>query len=365
MKHTCLVGVMLLATTLLPMSISAEEGNSPPVAISGGPYVGEEGSPVLFDASDSYDPDNDPLEYNWDLDGDGMEDFIRLWFSDSTISTTWFDDYSGEMSAYVRDPSWEVDIDTTTVVIYNVDPLITSLILPEEPVRVNEEITLLATFIDPGIYDTHTAEIDWGDGISEGFIEEEDGSGTVYDSHSYSAPGVYTVSLTVTDDDGGSDTMIYRYIVVFDPEEGFITGGGWIDSPEGAYPADATLTGKATFGFIAKYKKGQSTPTGNTEFQFHVAGLTFHSVSYEWLVITSHKAMYKGIGTINGDGCYGFMISVVDEALTSSTDVDQFRMKIWDTNNDDEIVYDNNIGADDADIPSTALDGGQIVIHKR
>ena len=35
--------------------------------------------------------------------------------------------------------------------------------------------------------------------------------------------------------------------------------------PAGAYSGDRGLTGKATFGFESKYKKGQSTPDGNTE----------------------------------------------------------------------------------------------------
>ena len=40
---------------------------------------------------------------------------------------------------------------------------------------------------------------------------------------------------------------------------------------------------------------GQSTPSGNTEFQFKAGDLNFHSSDYEWLVITGGgKAIYKG-----------------------------------------------------------------------
>ena len=81
---------------------------------------------------------------------------------------------------------------------------------------------------------------------------------------------------------------------MFDPEGGFVTGGGWINSPEGAYTADPTLTGKANFGFVSKYKKGATTPTGETEFQFRVADLNFHSDIYQWLVVAGARAQYKG-----------------------------------------------------------------------
>jgi len=95
-------------------------------------------------------------------------------------------------------------------------------------------------------------------------------------------------------------------------------------SREGAYAADPILIGKATFGFVAKYKKGAEVPDGNTEFQFHAVELNFHSSSYEWLVVTGgNTAKFKGVGTKNGEGSYKFMIWAGDG------DPDTFRIKIW------------------------------------
>jgi hypothetical protein len=105
-------------------------------------------------------------------------------------------------------------------------------------------------------------------------------------------------------------------------------------------------------------------PTGQTEFQFKVADLDFHSDSYEWLVIAGHRAMYKGVGTVNGAGNYGFMISAVDAELTPSTHVDRFRIKIWDKDDGDEVIYDNEMGEDEDADPTTDIGGGSIVIHK-
>jgi hypothetical protein len=170
--------------------------------------------------------------------------------------------------------------------------------------------------------------------------------------------------VTVTDDDGGSDSRAFEYIVVFDPEGGFITGGGWINSPAGAYVSEPELTGKANFGFVSKYKKGATVPTGNTEFQFKAGDLNFRSDSYDWLVVAGAKAMFKGVGTINGSGNYGFMLSAIDAAQTPSTDTDLFRIKIWDKGNGDAVVYDNQLGAGDDTDPTTAIGGGNIIVHK-
>jgi hypothetical protein len=180
----------------------------------------------------------------------------------------------------------------------------------------------------------------------------------------YQVAGVYTLTCRITDGTGGSDTEEYRYVVVYDPNGGFVTGGGWITSPTGAYAADPTLTGKATFGFVSKYLKGASLPSGSTEFQFKAGDLNFHSSSYHWLVVSGARAQYKGVGTINGTGEYGFMLTVTDGQLTGGGGVDRFRIKIW-LNSTGEVVYDNQIGAGDDANPTTAIASGSIVIHKK
>jgi parallel beta-helix repeat protein len=242
----------------------------------------------------------------------------------------------------------------------NEPPEILSISGPD-PVQVNTEMSITGTFSDPDEGDTHTAEWNWGDETtSTGTAEEGTASGT----HTYDNPGVYTVTLTVTDEADESDSMTYKYVVIYDPSSGFVTGGGWIDSPAGAYVADDTMTGKASFGFVSKYKKSATTPTGNTEFQFKAGGLNFHSDTYDWLVISGPKALFKGNGTINNEGNYGFMLTAIDGELNGGGGVDKFRIKIWDIDNDDTIVYDNKIEAEDGADPSTALGGGQIKIHK-
>ena len=226
-------------------------------------------------------------------------------------------------------------------------------------------INASADFTDPGILDTHTAEFDWGDGTtSAGTVTESDGSGSVTGVHTYVTPGVYTITLTVTDNDGDSGQAVFQFVVVYDPEGGFVTGGGRIDSPAGSYIADTTLAGRASFGFVAKYKKGATIPTGQTQFQYKIGDLNFHSANYQWLVIAGARAQYKGTGTINGQGNYGFMLTAIDGDINGGGGTDKFRIKIWDKDDGDTIVYDNLMDApDDADPETLLLRGGSIVIH--
>ena len=196
---------------------------------------------------------------------------------------------------------------------------------------------------------------DFGDGSS--------GTG-VMPSHSYAGAGIYNVCLTVNDGTVNSDPNC-TIVVVYDPSGGFVTGGGWIDSPAGAYSADPDLTGRATFGFVAKYKKGASVPTGNTSFALDLAGLAFYSDSYEWLVVNrgGANAQFKGSGTVNGGldpngEPYKFMLWAGDGSP------DTFRIKIWfEDGGVETVVYDNGFdgSGNEAGQP---IGAGNIVVHK-
>jgi uncharacterized repeat protein (TIGR01451 family) len=152
-------------------------------------------------------------------------------------------------------------------------------------------------------------------------------------------------------------------VAVYDPDGGFVTGGGWINSPAGAHAAQPLLTGKANFGFVSKYLPGADTPSGETEFQFKVANLNFRSSTYEWLVVAGARAQFKGTGTINNAGDYGFLLTAIDGQQPGGGGTDKFRIKIWERLSGN-ILYDNQIGKDDAGNDATELGGGSIIIHR-
>ncbi len=226
-------------------------------------------------------------------------------------------------------------------------------------------------FSDQGSQDTHTAEwmftyLSDGSLVSEtrtGTLTQGAGSGSVNDAFAFQEAGVYTVTLSVTDSDGAITTSAESTFVVYDPSAGFVTGGGSIDSPAGAFVPDPTLTGRATFGFVSKYKKGRNVPDGQTQFQFRSGDFDFHSDVYQWLVVGGARAQFKGLGTVNGEAGYGFLLTAIDGQVSGGGDSDKFRIKIFDTATD-EIVYDNQMGDDDDAALTTVLTGGQVIIHK-
>lgn len=233
----------------------------------------------------------------------------------------------------------------------NTAPEIEYIYAPLEPVRVSTAVVVEASFSDADAGDSHIAGWNWGDGTSSvGTIDQINCAAS--GSHTYSAAGVYTITLTITDASNASDQDAYEFVVVYDPDAGFVTGGGWFWSAIGSYP-HMSVEGKATFGFVSKYQKGAEVPTGNTQFQFKDGDLNFHSSSYDWLVVTgSDYAKFKGTGTVNGAGEYKFMLWAGDGSP------DTFRVRIWtEDGGTEDVVYDNGF--------DQAIGGGSIVIHTK
>ncbi|UCE37983.1 MAG: right-handed parallel beta-helix repeat-containing protein [Thermoplasmata archaeon] len=194
-----------------------------PVANANGPYSGFEGSAISFDASLSYDPDGDPLQYRWDFDNDGIWD--TNWSSSPFENYTWSDNYFGDVILEVTDGVF-TDSENTTVSVYNVAPTIIKFgpFFGNEPYLV--DITTDST--DPGSDDlTFKWEFEYGPTITNIFFNDgaspdpyPSAIGGTYPfiatdsvSHEYGDNGNYSVTLTVTDDDGAVAEYI-TYVIV-------------------------------------------------------------------------------------------------------------------------------------------------------
>jgi PKD domain-containing protein/thrombospondin type 3 repeat protein len=166
--------------------------NQPPVAAPGGPYEGNEGSPVMVDGSGSSDPDGDPLTYQWQFDNGNSATGV-------TAENTWDDDGSYMADLTVTDPSGAYSTQQATVTIHNVAP---TVVLG----AMSTELTLDAStgsgsFSDPGV-DTWTVTVDYGDG-SPAAVTANAPEGAIALSHAYAGDGNYTVTVRVDDGDGG------------------------------------------------------------------------------------------------------------------------------------------------------------------
>lgn len=84
-------------SNILYLTAQASLDRSQPLAAAGGPYTGQVGTPITFDASASSDPYGTPLSFAWDLNGDGV-------FSDASgavASITFQDAFSGHIAVDV------------------------------------------------------------------------------------------------------------------------------------------------------------------------------------------------------------------------------------------------------------------------
>jgi hypothetical protein len=326
-----------------------------------------EGTTVGLDASRSSDCDGSALQYAWQqISGPPVQ------LADPTSAQASFtpgDDGTYRFAVTVTSAAGSGSAEVV-VTASNASPSV-SMTAPVsgllEPV--GTAVAFQGSFTDAGALDTHTAG--WSfDALTtvavQGAVSESRGSGIVSGTYSFAAPGVYPVTFGVWDDDGGvgstnSVAGLAAFVVIYDPSGGSASGGGTIQSPAGAYMPDASVTGKAIFGFVSEYRKGRTVPTGEMHFQAPL--LAFKSLTYEWLVVAGAKAQFKGTGSINGAGTYRFMVAVIDGKV-SGDGIDRLRIKISDSVSG-SVVYDNEPGADDMADPTTALRTGSIVVHDK
>ena len=326
--------------------------NASPQASSGGAYACAEGSAVTF-AMNATDADTDALTYSWDL-GDGTTG------SGATppASHVYADNGSYAIMLAVDDGRGGVDTARTTATIANVAPTLAPFSIPTTPLPLTAggvTLPISATFVDPGTADTHTATLDCGTGTS---VSSPAPNGKAGGECTFPSPGVYAIQLSVTDDDGGTDTKLATgQVVIYDASGGWVTGGGWIASPAGALASSPAATGKLTFGFVARYEVASTTPSGNAEFKLSLGKLDFRSTSFDWLVVGDATAELQGRGTMNGAGDYAFKVVAVD-----GVSMDAIRIRIWNRLTGD-VVYDNRPGEPIDATTTTTLGGGSIALH--
>ena len=131
------------------------------------------------------------------------------------LSHVYADDGAYTVTVTVTDDDLGVGSDTVTVTVRNVAPVVTAT---GDTINENGVATVSGTITDPGVLDTFTVVIDFGEGAPQSYAYPV-GSTTYSETHQYlddnptaTASDNYTVTVTVTDDDlgVGADTTVVR-----------------------------------------------------------------------------------------------------------------------------------------------------------
>ncbi|MFD2247153.1 T9SS type A sorting domain-containing protein [Pontibacter ruber] len=199
-----------------------------------------------------------------------------------------------------------------------------------------------------------------------------------------SEPDMYKMHVTYGGEAGCPTRDTTLYVHVFDPQAGFVTGGGWITSPVNSAYEFMQKGTKAYFGLMAKYKKGaENRLQGETQLLLENGSFYFRSISQlsRTLVISGNQAFYRGRGKVSYRDDQGklvtdprkfmFLISATDGQLNKAKEADKLRILVWEIQQDGTrgaVVYDNQIGCstnlgENAEACQT-IGGGNIVIHR-
>ena len=163
---------------------TTENMNQPPVAVANGPPVADKKVPVVFDGSASYDPDGVIVNWSWDF-GDSVQGFGEV------VEHTYMNSGEYEVVLVVEDDDGATDDDAISISILNHAPV--AIINGPSYGLVGEPLTFDGTGSYDPDGDSLTYEWDFGDGTPNEYTEIVE--------HIFTYPGIFVVTLTVTDDD--------------------------------------------------------------------------------------------------------------------------------------------------------------------
>lgn len=120
-----------------------------------------------------------------------------------TLSHTYIDNGGYTLSVTITDDDGGAGSDNATITVNNVAPSVNAG--SDAEVESGDSYAFSGTFSDPGVADAPWAwEIDWGDGSATDNGSTNNQSAPILANHQVCAAGTYTVSLSVTDKDGGA-----------------------------------------------------------------------------------------------------------------------------------------------------------------
>ncbi|WIX85695.1 hypothetical protein [Amycolatopsis sp. DG1A-15b] len=381
--------------------------DTPPQVDAGPDVQGPEGSAIALRGSAS-DRENQALPVRWSYRAvSGVDPGATCTFADSAQEVTTItcnDDGVFEVTLTADDGVNAPVSDSATLTVTNVAPqfggprpqaVTTSSAAtkvaaataaegdlappPWTLYRVGTAVTLSTPFDDPGSNDTQQCVVDWDDGTPPQAYAAHDR--TCDATHTYRRAGMFTITLTNTDDDTGADTWT-TMVVVYDPDAGGANADGAFTSVAGLWTTDPTAAGEQWWHLTARYHKPNDTkPVGAARAWLPGTNLRFdtrNDTGVDWLVVTPDgKIASKGHGTLAGrSGEYGYVYYGYDGCANGQTPgcvpgPDRFRTVLWPLSQGTyptpaNVTYDNRPSAGyDVDVATPQqLTSGIVTIHR-
>lgn len=282
--------------------------DAPPVADAGPDRGGDEGSSIELAGSASDDRSTPSVRWSYSAVG-AVDPGTECGFSPADAARASFtcnDDGVFDVTLTATDSLGQTSSDTARVTVDNVAPEVTLTGAEDwQAFRTPAEVESGAAISDPGTNDAHTCEADWDDGTGDTGGAESDACTL---RHTYDAPGMYTIKVGATDDDGASGSGEVM-VVAYDTNGASVTAIGEFRSPAGANADDPDATGPVWVDATPLYLLGGPKPVGLVGFGPGVGGLLglgadgFRATELEWLVVTPDgKFAVKGSDARKGTG---------------------------------------------------------------
>lgn len=198
----------------------------------------DEGAPTVLKAF-SHDAEGSALRYSWTVERPECRDCLLVeepgfdTFEGASVPHVFTDDGEFTIEVTATDRGGASATTTTTVVVANVAPTVE--VTTSEPAETGVITGIEGVWRDAGTNDSHTVEVDWGDGTVESFshptralypraTDRADGSRRFTARHTYQAGGTYQAVVRVTDDEGaaGSRTAPIEVVAPEPPPPGAV-----------------------------------------------------------------------------------------------------------------------------------------------
>ncbi len=228
------------------------------------------------------------------------------------------------------DPSGNAALSVMRLVnVINTVPVVDSVTGPAGPMAVGGTATVTANFTDPDPGQAHMCTITWDDPSNPtSIVTVSAGATSCTASHTYASAGVSTVSVDVSDYCDHA-TGVFQFVVIYDPNAGFVTGGGWINPPLRWLPAPCrarrTSASSRSTRRAPTFRKVRPNSSSRRETSTSTAPRTTPGA---WSSPAAGRRRTGAPAPSTGVPGYRFLLIAYDGNQPGGDGIDRFRIKI-------------------------------------